>query len=226
MQTFTSTIISNKKFSETNFLIKLTRPKGFTFEAGQFVMLHSKNEPRPFSIASAPSEKTLNFLIKKHEGGTVSPFLYNLKKGNKVKVIGPYGAFTVKDPLSKELIFISAGTGIAPHVSMVIDSIQRFPNKKIVLIFGYRKNFYFENILKNLEKKHKNFKLYACCSAPGKICKGLCGRVTVYLKRIIKSSANKEVYLTGPPPMMQAAKKILTTDLKFKKNKIHTEKWI
>ena len=55
--------------------------------------------------------------------------------------------------------------------------------------------------------------------------KGPKGRVTLYLKEIIKSSNGKDVYICGPPGMKDAVEEILLKDLNFKKEQIYFEKW-
>ena len=97
MKALTTTVLSTKKFSENDILIKLSLSERFDFKAGQFIMAHAGKEESPFSIASPPSQKTLELLIKVHEGGKVTPTLYKLKKGDRLKITGPYGTFGVKE---------------------------------------------------------------------------------------------------------------------------------
>ena len=224
MQTYTTTVIGNKKFKANDFILELEKPEVFSFKAGQFVMLHNNGTKKAFSIASPPSQKTIDFLIKKNESGKVSPFLYNAKEGDRVTFSGPYGKFVIGEGDS-DVVFIAAGVGLAPQRCMLIDSLENNPTRKVTLIFGFRHNFFFEEELKELERKYNNFNLHTCCTRPWESWEGLRGRVTEHLTKIIKSSKGKSVYLTGPKEMMEDTKKILFDELKFNKEQVHIEPW-
>ena len=140
MEVYTTEVIGNERYSEKDFLIRLAKPRGFMFEAGQFVMVHVNNEKRAFSVASPPSYDFLELLIKKHSTGKVSSVLYKLKEGDKVNISGPYGKFRIKRIGNKEIIFVAGGTGLAPFRGMIYSALEKNPNKKITLIFGLRRS--------------------------------------------------------------------------------------
>ena len=217
-------VIGIKHFADDNFIIRLKRPKELNFKAGQFLMLYAKDKCKPFSIASPPSEKSIDFLIKKHDDGAVTPYLIKLKKGDKVKITGPYGSFGIKKNAA-EIVFIAVGCGVAPFRAMAGDYLEKNPEKKVTFVFGFRNDFFFENEFKELGKKHKNFKLYAFCSKPKPIWKGLTGHVTEHLKNIIINPEQKIVYLCGMSEMIEETKKILVEQIGFKDNQIHIEEW-
>jgi NAD(P)H-flavin reductase len=221
-----ATVIGIEVFTENNFVLKLKPEKKLKYGAGQFVMLKVDGNEKPFSISSHPSENSLEFLIKEHDDGTVTPKLLHLKKGDNVRIDGPFGAFSVKDTRAKEIVFIAAGTGVAPFRAMVIDALMRFPDKKITLIFGFRFDFYYEKIWDNLKKKYKNFNLVACCSRAEEIkWKGRAGRVTDYLKEVLKDAKGKEVYICGQEKMVDEVEKQLIEQIGFAKSQIHVEEW-
>ncbi|MFH1376593.1 MAG: FAD-dependent oxidoreductase [Candidatus Woesearchaeota archaeon] len=224
MEKYKIEVIGIKKFSEGSFILKTKKPKAFNFKAGQFVMIHYKNNKKAFSISSHPSNKTLYFLIKKHNKGAVTPFLYNLKKGDKIEISGPFGAFTIKDLSSKEIIFIAAGTGISPFRGMILEALKRFPNKKINLIFGFRQDFYYKDFFDKLKEKNKNFNYHAFCTGNIKDWKGKKGRVTEHMPKIIISPNNKEAFICGPKEMAESTKNTLIK-IGFKLDQIHMEKW-
>ncbi|MFH1802253.1 MAG: FAD-binding oxidoreductase [archaeon] len=215
---------SIERFREHNFFMKTKPEKELKFKAGQFVMVGLGEIEKPFSIASFLGEKTLDFLISVHPDGEMTPKLEGMKKGDGFVVGGPYGVFGVKDTNAKEIVFVAAGTGVAPFRSMVVDALQRFHDKKIKLIFGFRYDYYFEKFWKELGKKYKNFEVCATCSKPGKGWKGKSGRVTEHFDCEIKDSKAKEVYICGPPAMVQSTKEELAR-LGFNNKQIHMEKW-
>lgn len=219
-------VVGIEVFSENNFVLKLKPEKQLKYLAGQFVMLGFAGNEKPFSISSHPCEKYMEFLIKEHDDGPVTPKLMHLKKGDEVEIDGPFGAFGVKETKAKEIVFVAAGTGVAPFRAMVIDALQRFPKKKITLIFGFRFDFYYEKIWKDLQKKYKNFNLIACCSRPEEAkWKGLSGHVTDFFTKIKENPNEKDVYICGSESMVEEAKKILIKDYKFNSDQIRVEEW-
>jgi NAD(P)H-flavin reductase len=219
-------VVGIEVFSENNFVLKLKPEKKFEYKAGQFVMLKVNGNQKPFSVSSHPSEEYLEFLIKEHDDGTVTPKLLHLKKGDKIELDGPFGVFNVRGTKAKEIVFIAAGTGVAPFRAMIIDALQRFSDKKITLVFGFRFDFYYEKIWKDLQKKYKNFNLIACCSRPEEVKrKGLCGHVADFFVRIKDNPKDKEIYICGSEAMVEEAKKILLNDYKFKEDQIRVEEW-
>jgi NAD(P)H-flavin reductase len=223
---YQTTILSNDKFKDDNFIVSLEPKEKLEFKAGQFVMIHNADdsEKRAFSIASPPSKDNIDIILKHNKEGKVSPFVFNLKEGDKLKISGPFGRFTLNET-NNEIVFISAGTGIAPFRSMIIDAYEKDPNKKITLIYGFRYDLFWDSDFRDLEKKYKNFKLVCSCTKPDENWKGLKGRVTEHLKEVLPSPENKVVYICGPNAMINATKKILIEDLKFQEGQIHIEKW-
>src|SRR3989344_1815763 len=181
MKKYNVKVIDNENFGDNTFILRVEKPKGFSFKAGQFVMLYNGEAKRAFSISSPPSKDAIDLLIKKHEGGAISPFFYDAKKGDEAVFSGPFCFFSRKED-EKDVLFISSGVGLAPQVSMIIDSLENNPKRKITLIFGFRNGFPYEKELRNLEEKYKNFELCACCTNPKKEWDGFVGRVTEHLK--------------------------------------------
>jgi len=222
--TITCRVIENTHFKE-DFLLTLKPEKKIKFKAGQFFLIHMHEQNRPFSIASPPSQENLQFLIRKHIGGAVTPYLSELIKEDKVEISGPYGSFTAKTDKNEELIFIATGTGIAPFRSMIVDELEKNPDKKISLIYGFRHECFFDEVWRELKEKYKNFQIYGACSRPGRSWKGLKGHITDHLCNIIKSSENKRVYICGSEAMVNDTRQMLLKTCGFNEDKIKVEEW-
>ncbi|MBI5229791.1 MAG: hypothetical protein HY981_00595 [Candidatus Magasanikbacteria bacterium] len=107
------------------------------FQMGQFVMLkillHEKkgfmvNEEkkqlqyRSYSIASSAAEKNfIELIVKKTADGFVSRYLTEIMDiGNELSIMGPYGNFILpENPPYESIIFIAAGSGVAPCLCMM-----------------------------------------------------------------------------------------------------------
>ncbi len=108
----------------------------FSFVPGQFVQveitleergafkLHGKpkTQKRSLSISSSPGEKKyLELTIKEVPHGLVSEYMaHHLKTGDTMKILGPLGKFVLeKKEKKRHVIFLAAGSGIAPFMSML-----------------------------------------------------------------------------------------------------------
>ncbi len=73
---------------------------------------------RPYSFASGVDETALRFLIRRMEGGEVSPYLAERQPGDRVRISPPFGWFRPgQSGEGAPSVFIATGTGIAPFFS-------------------------------------------------------------------------------------------------------------
>src|SRR3989344_3385128 len=122
---FTSKLLENHLVNEDTKILKFSVPENFDFEAGQYVRVafykDGKRILRDYSIFSAPYEKGHILLyIKKVKEGYASNFLFNMKADEEIEMKGPLGNFVLMNH-SKDLVFISSGTGYGPFRSIIKD---------------------------------------------------------------------------------------------------------
>lgn len=183
------------------FSLILSRPKNFSFKAGQFCFLRLNKKRlyarHPFTISSAPGQQDLRFTIKNTGRFTASAL--TLKLGDEVVVEGPFGIFTPKDS-AQNLLLIAGGVGITPFLS-IIKNLQ-LKNKKIdvILLYGSKTK---EDIIckKELDNIKKNWlkKVYV-----------INGYITESLiKKYVKDITGFSCYICGPKPMKKSVKKTL-----------------
>ncbi|GAB3653318.1 benzoyl-CoA 2,3-epoxidase subunit BoxA [Ramlibacter alkalitolerans] len=115
------------------------------------------HHPRQYSIASArngerPGYNNVSLTIKRvledHEGrpvrGVASNYMCDLKVGDKVEVIGPFGAsFLMPNHPRSHVVMICTGTGSAPMRAMTewrrrLRNSGKFEGGKLLLFFGAR----------------------------------------------------------------------------------------
>jgi benzoyl-CoA 2,3-dioxygenase component A len=115
------------------------------------------HHPRQYSIASArngerPGYNNVSLTIKRvlqdHEGrpvrGVASNYMCDLKVGDKVEVIGPFGAsFLMPNHPKSHIVMICTGTGSAPMRAMTewrrrLRNSGKFEGGKLMLFFGAR----------------------------------------------------------------------------------------
>jgi len=231
-QFYDTEIIKADRINENTVLLELKFPEDseFNFKAGQFVLVYmdvdGKEENRAFSIASAPGKNNIELLIRMYENGKVSPRLFKLSEGDKLKIRGPFGVFNVKKPLSKEIVFIASGTGIAPLRSMMHEIKTNDPETKIKLIFGFRheEDFFFKEEIEKL-KEDGNFNCHICSTRPSETWEHLKGRVTEHLGSVIDGDKEKQFYICGPKEMINDSLNFLIKDMGFDKDRVIIERW-
>jgi ferredoxin-NADP reductase len=111
------------------------------FEPGQYltigVLADGKLVQRPYSVASAPVEMAdggYEFYVRLVPILRFTTLLWRLSIGQRMRIIGPKGRFLLEPDDDRTHLFVSTGTGIAPFISMIRQSIaDRAPRKTILL---------------------------------------------------------------------------------------------
>jgi Na+-transporting NADH:ubiquinone oxidoreductase subunit F len=182
---------------------------------------------RAYSMANYPEEKGLikfNIRVaspppgrKDIPPGKMSSWIFSLKKGDKVRVSGPYGEFFAKET-DNEMVFIGGGAGMAPMRSHIFDQLKRLNSKrKISFWYGarsLRETFYVEEF-DELARKHENFSWHLALSDP--LPEDNWTGPTGFIHNVVYESYLKdhpapedcEFYMCGPPMMNASVIKML-----------------
>ena len=204
-------------------------PVIFTYQPGQFVTLNlhieGKQVKRSYSISSTPSRPhTLEITVKRvptppdepaAPPGLVSNWLHdNLKVGSQVQINGPMGKFTNFANPSRKLLFISAGSGITPMMSMSRWICDTVSDVDIVFFHSARspQDIIFRSELEMMSARYPNFKLAITITRPqsGQPWYGYTGRLNESILTTIAPDYKEcNVYVCGPNPFMEAAKSLL-----------------
>jgi predicted ferric reductase len=117
------------------------RPLNYAPGQFQFLRLHGgtvPDEEHPFSIASSPSPDGLICLTIK-ESGDFTATVGRLKPGDLATVHGPFGRFShVFHPGADDLVFVAAGVGITPLMSMLRHLRDRREARRVLLVYANR----------------------------------------------------------------------------------------
>lgn len=109
----------------TTFTFRTAEPHTFVFNPGQFltigVTIGDRTIQRCYSISSPPTRPdTLSISVKRKAGGHVSNWLHdNMAPGHTMTASGPLGRFSYMGNGAEKYLFISAGSGITPIMSMI-----------------------------------------------------------------------------------------------------------
>lgn len=193
---------------------------------GQFVIVRflAKGlwwQAHPFSLSSMPTKEGIRITVK--QLGDFTKQLSSLAPGTRLLLEGPYGGFTpVEDPRAKYL-FIAGGVGITPVRSMIE---MLYQTNDLVLLYGSRtsSDIIFKQELEAYATSH-HFPLYNVYSNEEAAVGKEVGRVDAEkIKRLVPDFLEREMYLCGPPPMMNGAEAALLS-LNVKPEKIHAERF-
>lgn len=107
------------------FTLRSDNQTWFRYQPGQFVTLELPIGPEPllrtYTLSSSPSRPfSVAVTVKAQAGSIGTRWMFDhLKPGMRVKAYGPAGAFSLHNHPSAKYLFISAGSGITPMMSML-----------------------------------------------------------------------------------------------------------
>lgn len=192
--------------------LKLDRAEGFVFQSGQYIRLAAPGvgEARAYSIASTTAElPLLELMIRLVPEGKVSRWLQEIAKvGDRVRLQAPLGSFGL-DGRARRHVFVAGGTGLAPVLSMIRSLRGR--DQSALLCFGCtrRQELFYESELAALVEMMPGLEVRIA------VMEGVDGhlRSGTAVSLLQKEDLNAETvcYLCGPPPMVDAARKALTS---------------
>lgn len=203
-------------FAETAEIrtFRLGRPEGFTFEAGQFLMVRveveGKTLVRCYSITSAPS-CTGYLEIGVRNQGIVSRWLHEaVRAGSTLSVNGPGGTF-VYPPGHRPIVLLAGGIGITPLLAMLRHGLSTEPRRPITLMLSARTLAHvpFLDELMLLERRHPQFRLAVTLTGGSDDPRFLSGRIDrTVLECLVPEPAAAVYMMCGPLPMIEEMRRI------------------
>lgn len=113
------------------------------FEPGQYltigVFADGKLVQRPYSVASAPRQAGSDgyeFYVRLVPILRFTTLLWRLPVGHPMRMIGPKGKFVLEPEDSRTHLFVSTGTGIAPFIAMMRETLAAGAPRKTVVLHG------------------------------------------------------------------------------------------
>ncbi len=228
-----SGIIDETADSKT-FRLVGEEPLLFSYKPGQFITLLLNINGRPvqrsYSMSSSPSRPhTLDFTVKRVNNGLVSNWLCDeLRVGSKLQVKGPSGRFTCFDYPSAKLLFIAAGSGITPVMSMArwITDTGAVVDVKMLISSKTPRDVIFRKELELMSARHRNFQAAVTLTADWQGTEswlGLTGRINAGMIELLAPDfPQRHVFICGPDDFMQAVEQTLR-DMRFPMSQLHSE---
>ena len=177
------------------------------FLPGQYVNLKvpGSEQSRAYSFSSLQKGGEVSFLIRNVPGGLMSSFLTSLAKtGDSMSLTGPLGSFYLR-PILRPLLLLAGGTGLAPFTAMLEKIAEQGSEHPLHLIYGVTNDFDLVELdrLQALAARIPNFSYSACVANPDSQYPQK-GYVTQHIEPRHLNDGDVDVYLCGPPPMVEA----------------------
>lgn len=179
------------------------------FRAGQYVdLLLAGGKRRSFSLANPPEQDdVLQLHIREVPEGYFSGQLEGLREKSVLRLEGPHGQFWLRTEHQRPVILIAGGTGYAPLRAMLMQAFDAGHKLPLDLFWGVRA----ERDLYSKEAEiwaatQANFGFTPVLSAAEAGWGGETGWVHEAVLRQYPDLSGFDVYMAGPPPMIEAAK--------------------
>jgi len=196
--------IKSIKLITTDVLqIVTTKPHRYNFLPGQATEISInqedwRDELRPFTFTSLPGDEHLEFVIKTYaERNSVTGKLLTLKKGDELLLNEVFGAIEYKG----KGVFIAGGAGITPFIPIFrfLQTRNDLAGNKLIFANKTRADIILKNEFERM--LGNNFiNILSDEKADGYAH----GKISEDFLRSHLNTSCKNVYLCGPPPMVEA----------------------
>lgn len=193
--------------STLSLLLQGEALRDLAFLPGQYVNLQvpGSDQSRAYSFSSVQKDGRVSFLIRNVSGGLMSRFLTELAKvGDPMSLAGPLGSFYLR-PIKRPLLLLAGGTGLAPFTAMLDTIAEQGSDHPLHLIYGVTHDGDLVEMdrLKALAERIPNFTFSACVANPNSQWPQT-GYVTQHIDAEHLNDGDVDIYLCGPPPMVEA----------------------
>ena len=204
------------------------RPDWDKYKIWDLVANNDESIFRAFSMANHPAEGNrmmLNVRIATPPPklwndvppGLATSYIFNLKKGDKVTISGPFGEFFIKET-EREMVYIGGGAGMAPMRSHLFHLFQSLKTgRKVSFWYGARslREMFYDEEFKDIQKRFPNFNYNVALSEP--LPEDNWQGPTGFIHQVLHDNYLKdhedptevEFYMCGPPPMIAACENML-----------------
>ncbi|NMX60252.1 benzoate 1,2-dioxygenase electron transfer component BenC [Pseudomonas sp. WS 5079] len=205
---FVATLASITRHADAALQVSFELDQAPVFLPGQYVNIGvpDSGQTRSYSFSSRPGDTHASFLIKHVPGGLMSSWLERAQPGDSVPMTGPLGSFYLRE-VQRPLLLLAGGTGLAPFLSMLEVLALRGESRPITLIYGVTRDqdLVLVEALEAFAVRLPNLTLVTCVADP-QTAHPRQGYVTQHMAGDVLNDGDVDVYLCGPPPMVDAVR--------------------
>ncbi|MCX7644886.1 MAG: hybrid-cluster NAD(P)-dependent oxidoreductase [Rhodobacteraceae bacterium] len=206
--------------SVKTFAFRPPSGRTFLFRAGQFITLELPVPGGPvwrtYTISSAPTSNVyISVTVKVQPGSVGSRWMHDhLRPGMRLRAKGPAGVFHLPRQPDGKYLFISAGSGITPMMSMATVLFERGEEPDISFVTCARRpsELIFRKRLEYMASRLQGLKLHFVVSQdePYEVWTGYRGRFNqLMLGLTTPDYLERDVYCCGPASFMHAVRDML-----------------
>lgn len=212
------------------------RPEGggwFSYKPGQFVTLELPVPGGPvwrtYTLSSTPTRPfSASVTVKAQAGSIGTRWMFDtLVPGMTLTASGPAGHFSHWNHLAERYLFLSAGSGITPMMSMLRAMADTAPASDVAFLTCGRTpgDLLFRDELEMLARQMPNLELGLMVERKSAADRwhGLTGRIDMArLKFLVRDYRQREIFCCGPEPYM-AGVRLMLEDAGFDMRHYHEE---
>ena len=210
--------------------MRVAEPEDFAFLPGQYVDIHvpdSEDARRSFSLANVPGDGHIELIVRRYPNGRLSGMLGDtIRAGTELAFTGPYGAFHLRKS-DRPILMIAAGSGMAPILSLLRQLAADPPDRPVRFFFGARtaEDLFYDDLIAELAGKLPDFAFTPVLSQEE--WDGARGYVQDAVDAYLEAGelSEPEVYMCGPPAMIEAAEEMLEAKHGVPGQRIHHDKF-
>ncbi|MFG6178530.1 benzoate 1,2-dioxygenase electron transfer component BenC [Halomonas sp. THAF12] len=206
------TVATVEQLSEDSIELAIDLDEGaeLAFLPGQYIHIDvpGTDAHRSYSFSSRPGAARTTFLIRNVPGGLMSGYLTErCKPGERLGLTGPMGSFYLRE-ITRSVLMLAGGTGLAPFLSMLEQLVEKGCEQPVHLIYGVNKDDHLvkTEVLDAFDEALPNF-TYATVVVDEASDHPRKGYVTHHMDAEVLYDGDVDVYLCGPPPMVDAVLK-------------------
>jgi benzoate/toluate 1,2-dioxygenase reductase subunit len=208
-ETVKGEVIAVDPLSATSFGLRVRLAKPIPFLPGQYVNVGvpGTDRHRSYSFSSAPGASEASFLIRNLPGGVMSTWLgERAKPGDAIELTGPMGAFYLR-PVERPQLWLAGGTGLAPFLAMLEKAADEGTEQPIRLYYAVTRAADLVELdrVQALADRIGNVQVVTILAAEDEAHERK-GFVTDHLGPDDFNGGDTDVYLCGPPPMVEAVR--------------------
>jgi CDP-4-dehydro-6-deoxyglucose reductase, E3 len=192
--------------------LKLPEGERLQFLAGQYLnFILPDGSKRAFSIANAPhDDEFIELHIRHVAGGAFTDMLFgDLKEKTILRIEAPLGSYFLREESERPIILMGGGTGFAPIKGIIEHAFKIAIKRPMHLYWGVRAkaDLYLPDLPEAWAAEHDNFRYTPVLSEPDTDWQGKTGWVHEHVVADYPDLSAYEIYMSGPPPMIEAGKK-------------------
>jgi len=197
------------------YVFRFVDPAEVAYRAGEFLLVKVTDAPeafRAYSISSANPEKTkVRITVKKAPGGYGTDIIFRrYRAGDTVELEGPLGHELVVNEKVGKVLCLAGGIGITPFVALVPEFLARGEKTAAVqLVYGVNREneFLYDDYFRSIAGSDERLSYRPVVASPAVGWEGDIGFVTDVIRNM--DLADYTVYMCGPKPMVEAARRLL-----------------